>query len=69
MQGLGSVTGQIDPTEKVAARDDAYTAGPDVCCPGLDLCNFAKLRRTPMPCKLATCCICIKIAANIKFMT
>ena len=27
MQGFGSVTGQIDPTEKVAARDDAYTAG------------------------------------------
>ena len=27
MQGLDSVTGQIDPTEKVAARDDAYTAG------------------------------------------
>ena len=26
-------------------------------------------RRTPMPCKLATCCIGIKIAANIKFMT
>ena len=27
MQGPGSVTGQIDPTKKVAARDDAYTAG------------------------------------------
>ena len=27
LQGLGSVTGQIDPTEKVAARGDAYTAG------------------------------------------
>ena len=27
MPGLGSVTGQIDPTEKVAARDDAYIAG------------------------------------------
>ena len=26
-------------------------------------------RRTPMPCKLATGCIGIKIAANIKFMT
>ena len=47
-----------------------HTLQGDVCCPGLDLCNFPKLRRTPMPCKLATCCIGIKIiAANIKFMT
>ena len=46
-----------------------HTLQGDVCCPGIDLCNFPKLRRTPMPCKLATCCIGIKIAANIKFMT
>ena len=38
---LAVFTGQIDPTQKVAARDDAYTAG-DVCCPGLDLWNFPK---------------------------
>ena len=42
MQGLGCVTGQIDFTEKVAARDDAYSLQGDVCCTGLDLGNFPK---------------------------
>ena len=33
-----------------------------------DLIFATSQRRTPMPCKLATCCIGIKIAANIKFI-